>query len=187
MPKAGTARTVLVRKPKINSSPLRFSLIGIAIVAIIAIALIVGDSKPKSTTNLQADKSCGAYRNDGHISINGHRFTVEIPRDSAAFEKGLGGRPCILPSEAMLFPFNKPGQYRFWMKDMKFPIDILWINSAHKVAAQEIDVQPSTYNSKAPFFINDKNHPASYVLEMKANLSKQLRIDLGTKVDFQNT
>lgn len=71
-----------------------------------------------------------------------------------------------------------------WMKDMKFPIDIIWISPEHKVVAVERDVEPSTYFSKNPFFINDKDHIAQYIIEMKANRSTELGIGLGTPINF---
>src|SRR4051812_9202852 len=43
---------------------------------------------------------------------------------------GLGGRPCMPPRTAMLFEFYETGQQCFWMKDMKFAIDIVWLNEA---------------------------------------------------------
>lgn len=121
------------------------------------------------------------------MTINGQPINIEIAYTQQAKTKGLGGRPCIEPNWGMLFDLGKDGQYSFWMKDMKFPIDIVWINSAHKVAAIRPDVEPSTYHSKNPYFINDSQHPARYVLEIKANQYKQLQLDIGTLVHFQKT
>lgn len=70
---------------------------------------------------------------------------------------------------------------------MKFAIDIVWINSAHYIATYEPDIQPSTYYSHNPYFENDKQHPARYVLEIKAGQSRQLGLDLGQPVHFQKT
>jgi uncharacterized protein len=80
----------------------------------------------------------------------------------------------------MFFAFTKPGQYPFWMKGMKFPIDIIWITSTHQVAAIEVNESPSTY--PASKFVN--KIPAQYVLELKANRSKELRMAIGTAVSF---
>jgi uncharacterized protein len=153
---------------------------GIALIAIIAIALIVGPgaTKKKAATT-QSSGPCGAYRHDAQVRVSGHTFDVELPKNSDAFAKGLGGRPCITSSEGMLFRFKKPGQYPFWMKGMKFPIDIIWIGADLKVAAIEVDETPSTYPDK---FVNRK--PAQSVLEIKANLSKELNINIGTPVTF---
>jgi len=152
------------------------------IVAVIAVALIVGESKPatKSATNNSGSSACGPYRKDGVVIIDGQKINVETPKNSVDFEKGLAGRPCILPDQGMLFSFTKSGQYPFWMKGMKFPIDIIWITSTHKVAAIEVDEQPSTYPGSK--FVN--KIPAQYVLELKANRSKELRMDIGSAVSF---
>lgn len=158
----------------------------IAIIALIAAAVIatavfgLGESKPKPKTVVQ-ESACGPYRDDRTVQVNGASFNTEVPTNQTEFDKGLGGRPCILSNQAMLFPFKQPGQYAFWMKDMKFPIDIIWISADHKVVAMEVNEQPSTYPDK---FVNEKQRPAQYVLETKANRSKELNINLGTVIYF---
>jgi uncharacterized membrane protein (UPF0127 family) len=176
-----------MKRPRPQNKYLPFVIIGLIIAAVVIALVIGGDSsKPKQVSRIHAS-ACGPYRKDGAAVINGHKFDVEIAQNSTEFERGLGGRPCILASQAMLFSFTKPGQYSFWMKDMRFPIDILWVTADHKVAAQEIDVEPSTYYSRNPRFINDPKHLAQFVLEIKSDLSKQLNVHLGTPVSFQNT
>lgn len=123
---------------------------------------------------------CGVYRNDKTVSINSANIKVEVVKTAAEAEKGLGGRPCIERDQGMLFVFNKPGRYSFWMKDMRFSIDIVWISPERKVVGLEIDVSPSTYPDR---FVN-KDNPAQYVLELPANRSKNLGITLGTPVNF---
>jgi uncharacterized membrane protein (UPF0127 family) len=79
----------------------------------------------------------------------------------------------------MLFTYTKPLRIGIWMKDMKFPIDVVWITKDHKVAAIEVDFQPSTYPET-----RGNQILAQYVLELQANRTKELNIDLGTPVDF---
>lgn len=124
--------------------------------------------------------ACGLYRNDKTVQIGSAKFEAEVADTANQQEKGLGRRPCIGENQAMLFEFSKPSHYAFWMKDMKFPIDIVWISPDHRVADLNVDVQPSTYPNS---FIN-KDHLAQYVLEIKANRSKSLSITLGTPVNF---
>jgi uncharacterized membrane protein (UPF0127 family) len=153
---------------------------GFFVIAIVAIALIASPEKQNNKVS-QSTNPCGIYRHDAKVAINGKTFDVEMPKDHNDFTKGLAGRPCITDTEGMLFRFTKPGQYPFWMKGMNFPIDIIWIGSDYRVAAVEVDEMPSTYPDK---FVNKK--PAQYVLEIKANLSKRLKIQIGTPVTFQN-
>ena len=170
----------MAHKPSIATSYLRFGIILVAIVVVIILALVVGESKPKQSPHSNAVMSaCGPYRKDGTVVVDSQKIDVEIAKNSAEFAKGLGGRSCILPDQGMFFAFNKPGRYPFWMKEMKFPIDIIWIGTNHKVVYMEINKSPSTYPDSF-----ENQAPAQYVLELKANQSKVLHMVLGTSVSF---
>jgi uncharacterized membrane protein (UPF0127 family) len=142
----------------------------------VLLLLILFDSH-RSKTN----SACGSYRKDKVVTISHQTLNAEIAASRSQHEKGLSGRPCILAGQAMLFVFDKPGQYPMWMKDTKFPIDIIWVSADHKAVGVERDVKPSTYPDS---FINKKENPAKYVLEMKANRSTELGITLGTPISF---
>lgn len=61
------------------------------------------------------------------ITINNKTFYAEVVSSSDKMQKGLGGRNSLCQSCAMLFEFPQTGRYTFWMKDMHFPLDIIWI------------------------------------------------------------
>lgn len=126
-----------------------------------------------------SEQQCGSYRNDKTVTINSTKIKAEVAQDPAEQAKGLSGRPCIENNQAMLFVFERPDQYKFWMKDMKFPIDIVWIDANRVVVGLNIDVSPSTYPD---YFTSEK--PSQYVLELQANRSKELGVTLGTPVNF---
>ncbi|MBX4188500.1 DUF192 domain-containing protein [Candidatus Saccharibacteria bacterium] len=175
-----------MRKAK-NYSYLPIVAIAAVILAVIVLALTFGGKEPKPKPVIKQQKTvsntiCGMYRNDVNISINGRVFKTEQAKSSKEFTTGLGGRACIPEDRAMLFAFSRPSQYKFWMKDMKFPIDIIWISSDRKIAGIETNVQPSSYYSKLPYFINDPKHPAQFVIEVKANTSTELNMQLGNTV-----
>jgi uncharacterized membrane protein (UPF0127 family) len=157
----------------------RFIAGAILLVAVVGIAILFNEpGKPKPEQAKQT--ACGAYRNDKTVTINGSALKAEVAQTPADREKGLSGRPCIEAGQAMLFVFDKPSQYAIWMKDMHFPIDIVWINSEHKTVGLELSVEPSTYPDR---FAN-KDQPAQYVLELQANRAKDLGVGLGTEVAF---
>lgn len=155
------------------------ALVIIGVVAVIVVAAVAsGHRTPKVVPNIKsAVQPAPAHK---IVTIAGQAINAEVPITPAQKEKGLGGRAGLAPDQGMLFVFEKPGQYFIWMKDMKFPIDILWISSSHTVVGVERDVKPNTYPSK---FAN-KDKPAQYVLELKANRSTELGVTLGTAVDF---
>ncbi len=61
------------------------------------------------------------------VRVGGASFSVEIADTDESRSLGLGGREGICDTCGMFFLFDRPGKYAFWMKDMLFPLDIVWI------------------------------------------------------------
>lgn len=61
------------------------------------------------------------------VIVGDEVFVVEVARLKNEREKGLSGRKELCSNCGMLFEFSKPGKYGFWMKDMNFPLDFVWI------------------------------------------------------------
>jgi uncharacterized membrane protein (UPF0127 family) len=96
-----------------------------------------------------------------------------------ALEKGLSGRQSMPESAGLLFVFPKAGEHCFWMKDMHFPIDMIWLDANKKVVTVKADVQPDTYpQSFCP------TQPARYVIEVNAGVAKKSRISEGSQLRF---
>jgi uncharacterized membrane protein (UPF0127 family) len=94
-------------------------------------------------------------------------------------ERGLSGSEQLLPGVGMLFVFDKPGKYGFWMKDMAYPIDIIWINEAKRVVGVTKNVLPSSY----PFVFMPPS-PVMYVLEMATSSVQTFGLTTGTALTF---
>jgi uncharacterized membrane protein (UPF0127 family) len=139
--------------------------------------LAVHDNQNRSKTV----SNCG-FRNDKTLTIGSKKIAAEVADTATARQKGLSGRSCISQNEGMLFVFGQPGTYGFWMKDMKFPIDMIWISSAHNAVVVEENVLPSTYPGSR--FINPQDKPAQYVLELQAHASTKFNINPGTPINF---
>ena len=61
-----------------------------------------------------------------NVSIDGYNMTADLALTSEQREKGLSVKDKLKENEAMLFVFEESAKHSFWMKDMKFPIDIIW-------------------------------------------------------------
>lgn len=61
-----------------------------------------------------------------------------VAKNTYQLEKGLGGRDSLAPYDAMIFLFSTPARYAFVMRDMKFAIDIVWLN-----AGEVVDIAPN--------------------------------------------
>jgi len=97
------------------------------------------------------------------LEIGGQILSVEIADTATLRSKGLSNRPSLQTGTGMIFIFDKPDIYGFWMKDMNFPIDILWIDADWKIVSIEKNVSPDTYPKT---FTPSK--PIKYVLETNA-------------------
>ncbi len=115
------------------------------------------------------------------VTITLPRGTVkaEVVDTPSSRELGLSGRKGLGEGKGMLFVFDKPGKYGFWMKDMLFAIDILWINEDGLIVHVERNVKPESY-PKA--FINTLE--ATYVLELPAGASEKYGLFIGAKAEI---
>jgi uncharacterized membrane protein (UPF0127 family) len=121
-----------------------------------------------------------SYRRDTTIKIGSNYINAEVPQNAQKKEIGLGGRSCIGADQGMLFVFSEPGNYDFWMKDMKFPIDIVWLNENKITVGVSANISPATYPKT---FTSDK--PAKYILELQSGRAQQLNIGEGTTLQFK--
>ena len=113
------------------------------------------------------------------VILDGKTFSVQIANTDILRQMGLSLRDSLKEDEGMLFVFQKLDKYGFWMKDMKFPIDILWIGSDFRVIHIEKSLSPSTYPK---VFYSET--PAVYVLEVSAGQSDQIGVKIGDNVQF---
>ena len=119
----------------------------------------------------------------GTATIGEHKFAIEVVRDAKAQQIGLIKYNGIKDDQGMLFLFTQPGRYGFWMRNMKFPIDIIFINGEKVVSLVE-NVKPVNQNEPNPP-IYSPSAPADKVLEINAGLVKKYSIKQGDTVKFE--
>jgi uncharacterized membrane protein (UPF0127 family) len=78
-------------------------------------------------------------------------------------EKGLSGHAPLAPDEGMLFVFDSSGRRGFWMKDMAFAIDIVWLDSELRVLSTLENLSPDSYPTSY-----QSSEDMRYVLEVPA-------------------
>lgn len=119
-----------------------------------------------------------------HVILKGIEIPVEIASSSMALQKGLSGRLSLDHDKGMLFLFSKPDYYRFWMPDMHFPLDIIWVDKTPKIAGIEKNISPEFDPANPRFYISPAR--VQYVLEVNAGFSENIGIEVGDKVIFKN-
>lgn len=114
------------------------------------------------------------------VKIGGASVIAEVAGDDATRGRGLGGRDAISEGAGMIFPFPYSGFHTFWMKDMKFPIDIFWIENGRVVDLVEnaAAFPVGTPDEFLPIYRPDT--PARFVLETPAGFAERHNIVIGT-------
>jgi uncharacterized membrane protein (UPF0127 family) len=113
------------------------------------------------------------------IHFKGQTLHVMQAKTEAEREQGLSGLPGLPADGGMLFIFDADGMYHFWMKDMRFPIDMVWLSSEGSVVYFIGNVAPSTY--PAAF---GPTEPSRYVLELPAGWAAQHGVQIGDPVSL---
>ncbi len=115
------------------------------------------------------------------LEINGQKINIEIVKSALAEARGLSIKNEIAEDYGMLFIFSDLAIRDFWMKGMKFPIDIIWINGSSVVGFSEnVLPQPGVKDSDLTRYYSPT--AVSRVLEMKAGSVKRLGIVAGTEI-----
>jgi uncharacterized protein len=113
------------------------------------------------------------------VTLGPKVFHVEVADTPALQERGLSGHAPLADNQGMIFIFDKPDNYGFWMKDMLFPLDIIWIGPDWRVTHIEKSLATSTYPQ-----IFYPGAPSLYVLEISSGQSDMLGLKVGDAVRF---
>jgi len=108
-----------------------------------------------------------------------HCTLLETATSVETRAKGLSGRAVLPRNQGMLFIFESPGNHCFWMKDMRFAIDIVWLNQAREVVQIKERVQPSSYPEA---FCSAER--SSYGIELNAGQAAAHGIKVGQTLRF---
>jgi len=112
------------------------------------------------------------------ISIDGETIYASVADTEESRELGLGGRETMPDDEGMLFVFEAGGNHPFWMKDMRFALDIVWLADDGTIEYIQGDVVPATY----PEVFGPPKPTGKYVLELNGGYCAEHDIKVGDKV-----
>lgn len=116
------------------------------------------------------------------VEVKGQEFSLEIADEDKERVKGLSERNSLAENKGMLFVFDKKGKYGFWMRNVKFPLDIIYISDDTIVDIIKNAEPKSEDDTNIPVF--EPKTEANYVLEINGGLSDKYKIATGDKVTF---
>jgi len=117
------------------------------------------------------------------MMVKDKKIFIEIASTNEQMQKGLSGRDPLAEDEGMLFVFpEKDTLQSFWMKDMKFDLDFIWINDDKVVQTHENIKHPSPGTPDSKLEILTPKTPIDSVLEVNAGFVEKNNIKEGDSV-----
>ena len=113
------------------------------------------------------------------LQVEENCYDLELADTNEKRMKGLSGRAYWPGNQGMLFIFDQTEEQCFWMKDMKFNLDIVWADVQKKIIKVQENISPSTYPDS--FCANN----AKYVLEFNQGFASKYGLKAGTALQFQ--
>jgi uncharacterized membrane protein (UPF0127 family) len=118
-----------------------------------------------------------------YVKVGSVTLAIEIADTDAKRGKGLSLHKPLEDREGMLFLFDKKDTYGFWMKQMLFPLDFIWIDGATVVDLSENIPAPTSIDS-SDLPIYKPKVPVDKVLEVNAGFISKNGIKLGDTVTY---
>jgi len=127
-----------------------------------------------------ARSSCAGYVYEhGTLVHNGTNFLLDIADTEGKRTCGLSYRKEIKENEGMIFIFEYDDRFGIWMKDMNFPIDILWLDKEFQVLDFVSHADPDSY--PRVFLPREEAH---YVVELSSGAVVHNKVSLSTRFSF---
>ena len=120
------------------------------------------------------------------VRVDETDFPVELAVEPDERIRGLSGRAALSPGTGMLFVVEVESRFRFWMREMEFPLDIVWIGAGCRVVDISVNVpppEPGTALADLPRY--SPGVPALYVLEINGGEAEALGLGVGDPVEFR--
>lgn len=114
------------------------------------------------------------------VCIRDFCIQTELAVTDKSKQKGLMFRKSMPENQGMLFVFKKEAPLSFWMKNMRFPLDMIWMDSQRKV----VDIYEYALPCKDVCKTITPQADAQFVLEVNAGFAKQYGIKIGDILSF---
>lgn len=122
------------------------------------------------------------YWPHSEILLGGARLKVLVANNYKHWQKGLGGRNDLKGYDGMLFLFQQTSRHVMVMRDMKFPIDIIWLNHGLVVdIAPNVAIEPN--KTEAELTLYTARQDSNMALEAPAGLAQKIGLKIGDKLE----
>ena len=113
-----------------------------------------------------------------HVQIGSNRYHLYVADDDSKRTKGLSYSKKLNSDEGMLFIFPTAGKFGFWMKDMNYSLDFIYLNN-NQIVDTLVNITPNTFPK---VFTSDKS--ADKVIELNAGEVARSKLEIGSNIDL---
>ena len=149
------------------------TIVGLILISIVIFSYFSFKKQPE-TIYQQSDR---IESEEKIIKFGEKNLTVEIADTPHKQSLGLSNREFLDKNRGMLFVFRQPLIPAFWMKDMKFQLDIIWVDENSTITEITKNISPDTFPETFT-----SSSPIKYVLEVSAGWSDKNKIKVGDKM-----
>lgn len=156
----------------------KFVLQIVLLVAVVLIATFVTYNQGVVAPYLPVDQNLSTKQ----IRINQALVEVELADTATARSRGLGGRTVLDKNSGMLFVFQNAGKPRFWMKGMKFPLDLIFIREGRVVDILRNISAPAGNQKDSDLPVYEPAQEITMMLEVNAGFVDANNVKIGDGV-----
>lgn len=124
------------------------------------------------------------FNRNAEANFNGTVVELLVADSDEERQRGLSGKDSLAENQGMVFVFDEAGEYGFWMKDMKFAIDMIFLNNETVVTIHENVAPPGENPNVAELSVYKPSEPANRVIELPAGRARELGIEEGSTVEL---
>ena len=158
---------------------------GLVLVIVFFIIFGRGFSTGQFITPTATDSAQTQNRENVQVTIKDLVIRAKIADEPKEQQSGLSDFSSLALDEGMIFVFDQSKRHTFWMKDMDFAIDIIWIDEAKKIVDIAPNVPPEPNNNEKELTRYRPKSDAKYVLEINAGISALHNLQTGDQVAFE--
>ena len=116
------------------------------------------------------------------IFPDGTHVRADVADTEETRARGLMFRESLAEDEGMVFTFDKPRRYGFWMKNVRMPLDIIWLDERGRVV-WIVDSAPPCDTDPCPMFVPTTK--ASFVVEVAGGFARRHGVAVGDTVTIR--
>ncbi|MEO8663487.1 MAG: DUF192 domain-containing protein [Bryobacteraceae bacterium] len=114
---------------------------------------------------------------------NGQKINAEVMLEDRDMMRGMMFRDSLAPDRGMLFVHPKPGNYSYWMYQVRIPLDIIWMDSSRRIVEISANTPPcTTAPRECPHY--GGHAVVQYALELAGGMVEHYGLKEGQTLDF---